>query len=109
MVLNFEQSLQQLLNPKLCQSIATIARQEGQTLLEWVEQVLRDAVMAYQRRLVQKDQSTLHLQTLERLQQQANRMAPQDLPRKVDTVAILEQLREERDAEIIANLKCHRD
>ncbi len=107
-MLSPEANLQNLLNPELSQTITTLARQEGQTMLEWVEKILREAIQV--RRQTQ-DNSTFsrRLKTLERLQQQQATYLAQagSQPPTVDTVAILDQLREERDAELLANFHTH--
>ncbi len=112
-MLNPDVSLQGILDPELSQTIALLARQEGQTMLQWVQNQLREAVRADSRphnceKQVSKVSEALN--TLERLKQQrANYLAAHGQLLNVDTVAILDQLREERDAEILACLNYHRD
>jgi len=48
-MLNPETSLRSILNPELSQTITTLARQEGQTMLEWVERMLREAIQIHSR------------------------------------------------------------
>ena len=107
---NPDASLQSILNPELSQTITTLARQEGQTMLEWVENKLREAIQTDSRPHDRKKKVSEALNTLERLKQQrANYLAAHGQLLNVDTVAILDQLREERDAELMACLNDRRD
>jgi hypothetical protein len=105
-MLNPEASLQSILNPELSQTITTLARQDGQTMLEWVEKILREAIQV-RRQTTDNSTFSRRLKTLERLQQQQDTYLAEVGSQRptVDTVAILDQLREERDAELLAN--CH--
>jgi hypothetical protein len=109
-MLNPESSLQSILNPELSQTITTLARQEGQTMLEWVERILREAIQVHSRPHSYENKVSEALKTLERLKQQhAKYLAEHGQPLNIDTVAILNQLRDERDAELLACRHYRRD
>ncbi len=109
-MLNSEASLQSLLNPELSQTITTLARQDGQTMLEWVEKILREAIQIHSRPHNYENKVSEALTTLERLKQQhAKYLAEHGQPLNIDTVAILNQLRDERDAELLACCNYRRD
>ena len=109
-MLNPESSLQSILNPELSQTITTLARQEGQTMLEWVERILREAIQIHSRPQSYEHKVSEALTTLERLKQQhAKYLAEHGQPLNIDTVAILDQLRDERDAELMACRNYRRD
>jgi len=70
-MLNPESSLQSILKPELSQTITTLAHQEGQTMLEWVERILREAVVRIHSQPSDHEHKVSEaLNTLERLRQQ---------------------------------------
>ncbi len=109
-----EASLQSLLNPELSQTLVTLANQTGQSLLVLIENLLREALAVHQPSPTTSADSRLLTQKLNQLEQIKQHRAAilarrNNQPLQVDTVAILNQLREERDAEILANCNLPRD
>ncbi|OQW91044.1 MAG: hypothetical protein BWK78_05655 [Thiotrichaceae bacterium IS1] len=109
-MLNSEASLQSLLNPELSQTLVTLANQTGQSLLVLIENLLREALAVHQPSPTTSADSRLLTQKLNQLEQiKQHRAAILARRNNQPLQAILNQLREERDAEILANCNLPRD
>jgi hypothetical protein len=113
-MLNPETSLQNFLNPELSQTLVALANKSGQSLLTLIETLLREALAVHQPSATTGADSLPLPPKLNQLEQIKQHRAAilarrKNQPLQVDTVAILNQLREERDAEILANCNLPRD
>ncbi|GEM_PF-1075436 len=106
-----ENSLSIPLNPKMSQIIVNIAYHEGQSVIEWVEKILQEAI--YQYALPKDKPLTEQLSALERLKQHRTQILAErnNQPLNIDITTLLQDIREERDADFVANFNtttyCH--
>jgi len=107
-----ENSLSIPLNPKMSQMLVNIAYQEGQSVIEWVGKIVQEAIYQYDASTKKKPLSE-QLSALERIKQHRTEiLAKRDnQPLNIDIAILLEDIREERDADFIANFNtatyCH--
>jgi len=106
-----ENSLSIPLNPKMSQILVNIAYQEGQSVIEWVEKILQEAIYKY---ALPKDKLlSEQLNALERIKQHRTEILVKrdNQPLNIDIASLLQDIREERDADFIANFNpttyCH--
>ncbi len=103
-MLKQENSFSISLNPKMSKIIVNLAYQEGQSVIEWVEKRLQEAI--YQYALPKDKRLTEQLNTLERIKQHRTEILAKrnNQPLKIDIAKLLQDIREERDADFVANI-----
>ena len=100
------------LNLEQCQTLRKIAHQEGQELESFIEQILQEVIEKRQAEDTQADGTQMDKNT--RIQQNFDRIRRHreaflarrnNQPLPIDTVALLEQIRDERDEHLLLLLK----